>query len=65
MESLESFSLSSVIFDVHQLAPLFYYDLGDARRHAVDDIMLTQNEIKSQVSLWVIANARSRQTKGV
>ena len=68
MEYLESFSLSSIISDVRQVAPSFYSllcDLGDVRRNAEDAYTLTQNEIKALVSLCILANARSRQAKGV
>ena len=68
MEHLESFSLSSIISDVRQVAPSFYSllcDLGDVRRNAEDAYTLTQNEIKALVSLCILANARSRQAKGV
>ena len=39
--------------------------VGDVRRNADDEGSLTQNEIKALVSLCVLANARSRQTKGL
>ena len=39
--------------------------VGDVRRNADDEDSLTQNEIKALVSLCVLANARSRQTKGL
>ena len=39
--------------------------MGDIRRNAKDEHTLTQNEIKALVSLCVLANARSRQTKGL
>ena len=35
------------------------------RRNADDADLLTQNEIKALVPLCVLANARSRQTKGL
>ena len=39
--------------------------VGDVRRNADDEGSLTQNEIKALVSLCILANARSRQTKGL
>ena len=68
MESLQSFSLASIISDVRHVAPSFYSllcDLGDVRRNAADEDTLTQNEIKALVSLCVLANTRSRQSKGL
>ena len=68
IERLETFSLSDLISNVRQVAPTFYSllcDLGDVRRNARDADNLTQNEIKAFVSLCILANARSRQTKGV
>lgn len=68
MEGLDGFALSSLITEVRQLAPSFFSllcDLGDVRRNAEDEDTLTQNEIKALVSLCVLANARSRQTKGL
>jgi cob(I)alamin adenosyltransferase len=67
-ESLGSFSLSDLIAEVRQIAPSFFSllcDLGDVRRNADDADTLTQNELKALMSLCVLANARSRQTKGV
>ena len=48
MESLQSFSLASIISDVRHVAPSFYSllcDLGDVRRNAKETDTLTQNEI--------------------
>ena len=67
-EGLHGFSLSSLIAEVREIAPSFFSllcDLGDVRRNADDEDSLTQNEIKTLVSLCVLANARSRQTKGL
>ena len=67
-EGLDSFSLSGLITEVRQIAPSFFSllcDLGDVRRNADEADTLTQNELKALMSLCVLANARSRQTKGV
>ena len=67
-EGLDSFSLSDLIAEVRQVAPSFFSllcDLGDVRRNADEADTLTQNKLKSLMSLCVLANARSRQTKGV
>ena len=57
MEGLQTFSLSNIISEIRQLAPLFsslLCDLGDVRRNADDADSLTPNEIKALVSLCVL-----------